>query len=89
MAVQYLRGLCQRNEFAEGGFELFGGKLYLRNVDVPLCAVACETDDIANWKDSYCGVAQMGSRSKTFILAELGHIAGIINPLAKINMGFF
>ena len=89
MAVQYLRGLCQRNEFAEGGFELFGKKLHLRNVDVPLCAVACETDHIANWKDSYRGVAQMGGRSKTFILAESGHIAGIINPPGKNKYGFF
>ena len=89
MAVQYLRGLCQRNEFAEGGFELFGEKLHLQNVDVPLSAVACETDHIANWKDSYRGVAQMGSRSKTFILAESGHIAGIINPPSKNKYGYF
>lgn len=89
MAVQYLRGLCQRNEFAEGGFELFGQKLQLQNVDVPLCAVACETDHIANWKDIYRGVQQMGSRSKTFILAESGHIAGIVNPPSKNKYGYF
>ena len=89
MAVQYLRGLCQRNEFAEGGFELFGQKLQLQNVDVPLCAIACETDHIANWKDSYRGLQQMGSRSKTFILAESGHIAGIVNPPSKNKYGYF
>ena len=28
----------------------------------------------------------MGSKDKKFILAESGHIAGIINPPIKINM---
>lgn len=89
MAMQYLRGLCQRNEFAKGEFELFGQKLSLRDVDTPLCAIACETDHIANWQDSYRGVQQMGSRSKKFILAESGHIAGIVNPPSKDKYGYY
>ena len=89
MAMQYLRGLCQRNEFAKGEFELFGQKLSLRDVDSPLCAIACETDHIANWQDSYRGVQQMGSRSKKFILAESGHIAGIVNPPSKEKYGYY
>ena len=89
MAMQYLRGLCQRNEFAKGEFELFGQKLSLRDVDTPLCAIACETDHIANWQDSYRGVQQMGSRSKKFILAESGHIAGIVNPPSKEKYGYY
>ena len=36
MAVQYLRGLCQSNDFAEGGFELMGETLSLKDVDTPL-----------------------------------------------------
>ena len=89
MAVQYLRGLCQRNEFAEGGFELMGETLSLRDVDIPLCSVACETDHIAAWKDCYRGVQQMGSRSKQFIVSESGHIAGIVNPPSKKKYGHY
>ena len=80
MAVQYLRGLCQNNEFVGDGFELMGHKLHIKDVDVPLMAITCETDHIARWKDCYHGVQQMGSRSKSFIVSESGHIAGIVNP---------
>ncbi|MEM6887226.1 MAG: class I poly(R)-hydroxyalkanoic acid synthase [Pseudomonadota bacterium] len=89
MSMQYLRGLCQRNELAENGFELMGHKLKLSDVTVPLCAVACETDHIAAWKDSYRGVRHMGARDKTFILTQSGHIAGIVNPPSRNKYGHY
>jgi polyhydroxyalkanoate synthase len=90
MAVQYLRGLCQGDEFAGGeGFRLFGETLSVRDVDVPLCAIACETDHIAAWKSSFRGVQKMGSKQKTFILSESGHIAGIVNPPSKKKYGHY
>lgn len=89
MAVEYLRGLCQRNEFATDGFELLGHKLKLGDVDVPLMAITCETDHIAAWKDCYRGVQKMGSRSKTFVVSESGHIAGIVNPPSKKKYGHY
>lgn len=89
MAIQYLRGLCQRNEFADAGIELMGHTLRLGEVDVPLCSIACETDHIAAWKDCYRGVQQMGGRSKTFIVTESGHIAGIVNPPSKKKYGHY
>ena len=89
MAMQYLRGLCQRNELADGGFDLMGHHLELSDIDVPLCAIACETDHIAAWKDSYRGVQQMGSKDKTFIMTQSGHIAGIVNPPSKNKYGHY
>ncbi|MEM1072916.1 MAG: class I poly(R)-hydroxyalkanoic acid synthase [Pseudomonadota bacterium] len=89
MAMQYLRGLCQRNEMANGGFDLLGQKLKLGDVNVPLCAVACETDHIAAWKDSYRGIQKMGAKDKTFILAQSGHVAGIVNPPSKNKYGHY
>lgn len=89
MAVEYLRWLCQENRFIEGGVDLCGEKLHISNVKVPVCAVACETDHIAAWKASFNGVSQMGSRSKTFILSQSGHIAGIINPPSKMKYGHY
>ncbi|RYH08904.1 class I poly(R)-hydroxyalkanoic acid synthase [Tropicimonas sp. IMCC6043] len=90
MAVQYLRGLCQRDEFASGeGFELFGETLSVKDVDLPICAVACETDHIAAWKSSYRGIQKMGSKQKTFILSQSGHIAGIVNPPSKKKYGHY
>ena len=89
MSVEYLRGLCQNDKFATTGFEIAGDTVHLKDVSVPLCAIACETDHIAAWKSSYAGVTQMGSKDKTFILSESGHIAGIINPPSKNKYGHY
>ena len=89
MAMDYLRGLCQRNEFANGGFELLGETLHVRDVDVPVYAVTCETDHIAAWRDCYRGVQMMGSKSKTFVVSESGHIAGIVNPPSRDKYGHY
>jgi polyhydroxyalkanoate synthase len=89
MSVQYLRSLCQSNDFAEDGFELMGETLKLKDVDVPICSIACETDHIAAWKSCYRGVQQMGSRSKTFIVTQSGHIAGIVNPPSRNKYGHY
>jgi polyhydroxyalkanoate synthase len=89
MAKQYLRGLCQGDKLASGGFEILGETVSLAEVTVPVCAIACETDHIAAWKDSFRGVTKMASKDKTFILSESGHIAGIINPPSKKKYGHY
>lgn len=89
MAVEYLRGLCQQNQLATSGFDAFGMTLRLKDVDQPLCSIACETDHIAAWKDCYRGVQQMGSKDKTFIMTQSGHIAGIVNPPSKNKYGHY
>nr|WP_246098691.1 class I poly(R)-hydroxyalkanoic acid synthase [Paracoccus laeviglucosivorans] len=89
MAMQYLRGLCQQNAFVKDGFSLLDQDLHVSDVTVPLCAIACETDHIAPAHDSWRGVSLMGSRDKTFILSESGHIAGIINPPSKKKYGHY
>ena len=89
MAVEYLRGLCQRDEFATSGFRICGEDLQIGEVQVPLFAVACETDHIAAWKSSLNGIRRMGSKDKTFVLSQSGHIAGIINPPSKQKYGHF
>ncbi|MFW2587756.1 PHA/PHB synthase family protein [Sagittula sp. SSi028] len=89
MFTQYLRGLCQRNEFAEGRYELCGETLSVKDVDVPLMSIATETDHIAAARDVYRGVQMMGSKSKTFVLGQSGHIAGIVNPPGKDKYGHY
>ncbi len=89
MAIEYLRWLCQGNKFAKGEIEILGETLSIADVRVPLCAIACETDHIAAWKSSHDGIRQMGAKSKTFILSESGHIAGIVNPPSKKKYGHY
>jgi polyhydroxyalkanoate synthase subunit PhaC len=89
MAMEYLRGLCQQDGLAKGTFEVFGKKVSLQDIQIPVCAIACETDHIAHWKGSFNGFKQMGSADKTFILSQSGHIAGIINPPSKGKYGHY
>ncbi|KGJ02048.1 poly(R)-hydroxyalkanoic acid synthase [Paracoccus halophilus] len=89
MAMEYLRRLCQQNQFVGEGFEMLGQRLHVSDVDVPLCAIACETDHIAPARDSWRGIARMGARDKTFIMSESGHIAGIVNPPSKKKYGHY
>ena len=60
MAIEYLRGLCQKNSFSLGKFEVGRTTISLNDISVPICAIGCETDHIAAWKDSYRGVQLMG-----------------------------
>jgi polyhydroxyalkanoate synthase len=89
MTVQYLRGLCQGNHFVTDGFDLCGERLHVSDVKVPLMSVTCENDHIAAWKDCYRGFQQTGSKDRTFIVSESGHIAGIVNPPAKKKYGHY
>ena len=89
MAVEYLRGLCQNDAFATDGFDLLGHTLKVTDVDVPLMAITCETDHIAAWKDCFKGVQKMGSKKKTFVVSQSGHIAGIVNPPSKNKYGHY
>ncbi|SDE50619.1 PHA/PHB synthase family protein [Limimaricola pyoseonensis] len=89
MAVEYLRGLCQEDRFARDGFEVAGATARLGDVDLPIFAVACESDHIAAWDASWRGIDKMGSKDKTFVLSGSGHIAGIVNPPAKKKYGYW
>ena len=80
MTMQYLRDICQNNRFSEDGIEICGERLKISDIKLPVIAIACQTDHIAAWKSSFDGVKKFGSRSKTFVVSESGHIAGIINP---------
>ena len=89
MTKDYLRGLCQENQFADGGFELCGETVHISDVKVPIMAITCETDHIAAWKDCYHGFQQTKSKDKSFIVSESGHIAGIVNPPSKKKYGYY
>lgn len=89
MAMEYLRGLCQDDGLAQGHFKVFGHKVSLTDIQIPVFAVACETDHIAHWRGSFNGIKQMGAADKTFVLSQSGHIAGIINPPSKGKYGHY
>ena len=90
MVSRYLRDLCMDNKLATTGFDLLGEEgLTLSEIEVPLCAIACETDHIAQWRGAWASVKGMGSDDRTFVLSESGHIAGIVNPPSKKKYGHY
>ena len=89
MVMEYLRGLCQKNAFVGEGYELLGERLHVRDVEIPLFAVTCETDHIAAWRDCYRGFGMTGAKDKTFVVSQSGHIAGVVNPPSKKKYGHY
>src|SRR5690606_13771607 len=89
MVMEYLRGLCQQNRLAGDGYEILGHKVTLADITLPVCAITCQTDHIAPWKQCWKGFARLGSTDKTFVVSESGHIAGIVNPPSKKKYGHF
>jgi len=89
MAVQYLRELCQKNALAEDGFKILGETVHLRDIKLPVMSIGTKTDHIAPWRQCFVGFEKFGSKDKTFIMSESGHIAGIVNPPSKKKYGHF
>ncbi|MBT9383123.1 class I poly(R)-hydroxyalkanoic acid synthase [Pseudooceanicola sp. CBS1P-1] len=89
MATQYLRQLCQGNEFVNDGIELLGERLHVSDVDVPMFSITCESDHIAAWRASYIGFMKTASKDRTFLVSQSGHIAGIVNPPSKKKYGHY
>ena len=48
-------------------------------IKTPLCVIATKSDHIAPWKSSFKGLNKTKG-TKKFVLAQSGHIAGIVNP---------
>ncbi|MCY4541679.1 MAG: class I poly(R)-hydroxyalkanoic acid synthase [Rhodobacteraceae bacterium] len=89
MALEYFQRLCIENQFVKGEFELCGTPISMKDIKQPLTAVACESDHLVNWETSFKGISEAGSASKNLILAQSGHIAGIINPPGRKKYGHY
>ena len=70
------------------GVEVRGVGIDLGRITIPSYAVACETDHIVPWRGA-SKVRQLLGGPVRFVLAESGHIAGIINHPAKKKRGYW
>ena len=89
MAVQYLRYLCQDNQFAKNELKMFEETIGAADIETPIFAVSCETDHIASWEDTLRGLQNFSSKEKTFVLSEAGHVAGIVNAPGSGKYGYY
>lgn len=88
MAREYLTHLYRDNLFANGEFEIEGTKVGLDDIKIPHYVVACEKDHIAPWTASFKGLTRLKGGGR-FVLAQSGHIAGIVNHPDKKKYGYW
>ena len=78
----YLRNCYLENKLAKGELEIGGVQLDLGKVKVPIFNLATREDHIAPAKSIFHGSKIFGG-PVDFVLAGSGHIAGVVNPVAK------
>ncbi|MBI1339988.1 class I poly(R)-hydroxyalkanoic acid synthase [bacterium] len=88
MTAEYLTLLYRDNAFATGEFQLGEVKVSPSDIKIPHYVVACEKDHIAPWRASFKGLARARGDGR-FVLAQSGHIAGVINPPDKKKYGYW
>lgn len=84
----YLRGCYLNNDLAHGRMEILGEKLDLAKVTMPIYELATKEDHIAPAKSVFLG-AQLFGGPVRFVLAGSGHIAGVVNPPAKMKYQYW
>ncbi len=78
----YLRNCYLHNRLAKGEMVISDRKLDLKKVTIPIYNLAAKEDHIAPAKSVFVGSSLFGG-PVTYVMAGSGHIAGVINPVAK------
>ncbi|HEX7250997.1 MAG TPA: class I poly(R)-hydroxyalkanoic acid synthase [Burkholderiales bacterium] len=84
MFCYYLRNTYFENKLCRPGeLSNCGVPVDLRKIDVPVFVYSSREDHIVPWRSAYRTLARVGGEA-TFVLGASGHIAGVINPPAKV-----
>lgn len=85
----YLRNMYLRNLLVkDGALEIAGAKMSLSKIETPSFFLSTREDHIAPWKATYAAT-QIYKGKRKFVLAESGHIAGVISAPNKSKYGFW
>ena len=87
MHAEYLNSLLLKNDLAEGRYRVSGRPIALRDIRVPICAVATEWDHVAPWRSVY-KINLIADTEVTFLLTNGGHNAGIISEPGHRNRSY-
>jgi len=80
--LESLNRLYNHNALAKGAFEVEGTGVSLGSIEIPSFIHAARKDHISPFPSVYKGVHLFGG-DVTFLLADSGHIAGVVNPPAS------
>ncbi|MGL5362667.1 MAG: PHA/PHB synthase family protein, partial [Bosea sp. (in: a-proteobacteria)] len=84
----YLRSCYLENSLAKGEMELAGVKLDLSKVMIPIFNLAAKEDHIAPALSVFEGSKCFGGKVD-YVLSGSGHIAGVVNPPAKVKYQYW
>jgi polyhydroxyalkanoate synthase subunit PhaC len=86
---QVLRLLYLENRLrAPGGIITAFGAIDLLAIDAPVYLLAARDDHIVPWRSAHASTKLL-QRVEQFVLAESGHVAGIVNPSGDRRRGFW
>src|SRR5690606_22417223 len=85
--LYYLNEMYIGNRLREpGGVRVGEMAVDLSSVDIPAYCLAAQADHIVLWQAAYRSAALLGGDVR-FVLAESGHVAGVINPAGRGKYG--
>lgn len=89
MHSYYLRQMYLNNNLIRPGALIIGGEpIDLTTITTPSYLLSTREDHIAPWHCAYAATQQYRGEV-TFVLAESGHIAGVINPPGRGKYGYW
>ncbi len=88
LLLDCLRRLYMQNAIAAGEFEVFGRNVGLHDINTPAFVQSSERDHISPSESVFRG-AQLMSGPVKYLVAESGHIAGVINPPGSGKYGYW
>jgi len=84
----YLREFYHENKLAKGELEIAGEKVCLSDIKIPVFDLATKEDHIAPAQSVFIG-AQLFGGPVELVVAGSGHIAGVVNPPAKVKYQYW
>ncbi|MDO1583858.1 PHA/PHB synthase family protein [Rhizobium oryzicola] len=84
----YLRNCYLENRMTKGEMVLFGKKISLSDVKIPVYSLATKEDHIAPARSVFLGCQFFGGPVE-FVLSGSGHIAGVVNPPDKMKYQYW
>jgi polyhydroxyalkanoate synthase len=84
----YLRNCYLENNLTKGRMMLGGRKVDLKDIKIPIYDLAAREDHIAPARSVFAGARFFGGPVR-YVMSGSGHIAGVVNPPAKVKYQYW